>query len=91
MPYYDRKDDDKWMTRVITSENELRFEVDTEEVSLTLVEGQAEIFGTEIPINKMYTFVPGLSVAVFSWRGCRLKISSHCKTDYVSKQTPMVV
>ncbi|KAL5265058.1 hypothetical protein ACHWQZ_G005964 [Mnemiopsis leidyi] len=87
----DKKESEPTDTIVITSECELRFEVESDEVSLVLVDGQAEIFGTEIPLNKVYKFVAGLSIAVFSWRGCRLKITGNCNSRYISKQTPMVV
>ena len=88
----DKKETDssETSTIVITAECELRFEVESDEVSLVLVDGQAEIFGTEIPVNKVYTFVTGLSIAVFSWRGCRVKVTGNC-SRYISKQTPMVV
>ena len=85
-----KSEDEATDTVVITTECELRFEVESNEVSLVLVDGQAEIFGTEIPLNKEYKFVAGLSIAVFSWRGCRLKLKGNC-SRYISKQTPMVV
>ena len=43
----------------LEKENELRIEVEIEEISLTLIDGTAEIFGSEIPVNKTYKFIPG--------------------------------
>lgn len=72
----------------LEKESELRFEVESEEVTLTLLDGQAEIYGTEIPTNKSYIFIAGLSVAVFTWKGCTLKLEGNV-SSYTSKQTPM--
>ncbi|KAJ3339990.1 hypothetical protein HDU93_007539 [Gonapodya sp. JEL0774] len=41
-----------------------------------LSSGTAEIFGTELARDQEYEF-QGRKVAVFSWTGCKLKISSH--------------
>ena len=55
-----------------------------------LVDGKAEIFGTELAPNKCYTFLPGANVAVFTWHGCRLKLTGKTGGTYIATETPMV-
>lgn len=55
-----------------------------------LVNGKAEVFGTELAPDKPYTFFPGAKVAVFTWHGCVLKLSGPTEGTYVAKETPMV-
>lgn len=40
-----------------------------------LESGLAEIFGTELAQNKIYSFTPGAKVAVFTFHGCTIAIS----------------
>ncbi|CAG8489886.1 2045_t:CDS:10, partial [Ambispora leptoticha] len=64
-------------------EHEFRFEVDFgTTVKLKLIEGTAEIFGTEIGIGPEYEF-SGRKVAVFTWHG-------KCSVEYLANETPMV-
>ena len=37
--------------------------------------GNAEVFGTELARNKVYTINTRLKIAVFTWYGCTLAIS----------------
>jgi len=70
-------------------ENELRFEVQTtRQIHLALVDGKAEIFGTELVLNKKYTFT-GIMSAVFTWQGCTLHISGDCKFS-ISKESSLL-
>lgn len=44
-------------------------------ISLQLLEGMAEVFGSELTKGKVYNFDQGSKVAVFTWHGCLIKIS----------------
>lgn len=44
-------------------------------LSVKLLHGQAEVFGTELIRNKRLTFNAGSKVAVFTWHGCTVEIS----------------
>lgn len=55
--------------RLVINENS------SEEVSLELLQGNAEIFGVEMIIKKIYTF--SSSIAVFTRHGCTLKLEGH--------------
>ncbi|PIK62238.1 putative polyribonucleotide 5'-hydroxyl-kinase Clp1 [Apostichopus japonicus] len=57
-------------------ESELRFEVDNEEtVEIEIKEGLAEIFGTELLLERAYKFKSGAKAAIFTWHGCIVIIS----------------
>lgn len=73
----------------LNRESELRFEVDTP-VSIKLLDGVAEVFGTEIPSNRTLTFDSGSKVAVFTWHGCKVQLEGEAQHAYVSTETPMV-
>ncbi|XP_018014894.1 protein CLP1 homolog isoform X2 [Hyalella azteca] len=77
----------------LQQDSELRFEAerDAEDVSLKLLDGKAEIFGTELAPNKQYTFLPGAKVAVFTWHGCRLRLMGKTTGTYIATETPMVM
>jgi len=73
-------------------DQELRLEVAAEkEAVITIVDGQAEIFGTELVRNKHYTFGSGAKVAVFTWHGCVVEVEGEIEVGYISGETPMVV
>eukprot|EP01101_Sappina_pedata_P010479 TRINITY_DN6611_c0_g1_i1.p1 TRINITY_DN6611_c0_g1~~TRINITY_DN6611_c0_g1_i1.p1 ORF type:complete len:504 (-),score=112.96 TRINITY_DN6611_c0_g1_i1:366-1727(-) len=73
----------------IEPEHELRVEVDfNANMSLILKQGTAEIFGTELALDKPYKFT-GTKFAVFTWHGCILEITGNCHS-YVANETPMV-
>lgn len=77
---------------VLKEENELRFEVDAEAtVQLELLNGTAEIFGTELTTNNKYLFTAGAKVAVFTWQGCRITLVGKLEVAYVAKDTPMLL
>ena len=40
-----------------------------------LIDGHAEMFGTELTKGKKYAFSPGAKVAAFTWQGCIILIS----------------
>lgn len=74
-------------------DNELRFEVENkgEKVYLTLKNGLAEIFGTELVKGKTYEFTGGAKVAVYTWQGCTIEVKGKTDVIYTAKETPMVV
>lgn len=54
--------------------------------TIKLVEGNAEIFGTELVINRNYEF-GGQSGAIFTWQGCQLEISGDAESEYAAQET----
>jgi hypothetical protein len=75
----------------LTEDNELRFEVATSgDVVLELVDGMAEVFGTELVQHKRYSFPAGARVAVFTWHGCVVELIGKTDSAYIAKHTPMV-
>lgn len=38
--------------------------------------GNGEVFGTELTKNKVYTICTRAKIAVFTWSGCTIRISS---------------
>ncbi|KAL4234900.1 Cleavage polyadenylation factor subunit clp1 [Mactra antiquata] len=76
----------------LEKEAELRFEVEAgSTVQLELVNGKAEVFGSELASGRKYTFNAGSKVAVFSWHGAQIKLSGRTEVAYISMETPMVV
>ncbi|VVA96473.1 unnamed protein product [Arabis nemorensis] len=71
-------------------ESELRIEVSEEPLSLRVVNGTAEIFGSELPPGNSLTFPPHLKFAVFTWYGATIEIDGVTETDYTADETPMV-
>lgn len=61
-----------------------------DKVWLKLTEGSAEIFGSDLLLNKEYEFSYYSSVAVFSWTGCTLNLKKKGSKYYIraSTQTP---
>ncbi|XP_068747119.1 protein CLP1 homolog [Montipora capricornis] len=77
----------------LEKDTELRLEIPEGKgkAELVLLQGQAEVFGTELIRNKRFTFIAGSKVAVFTWHGCTVEISGPPEWSYVSKETPMVM
>jgi polyribonucleotide 5'-hydroxyl-kinase len=57
-------------------------------IALQVLEGTAEIFGTELALNHAYTF-RGTKSSIFTWHGCRLEVTGSCE-EYTAEETPMV-
>ncbi|CAI2347580.1 unnamed protein product [Caenorhabditis sp. 36 PRJEB53466] len=71
---------------------ELRFAAgDDADVCLELVHGYAEVFGTELILNKKYIFPAKSRVAVFTWKSAVIELVGPTESAYVAEQTPMVV
>uniref|UniRef100_A0A1I7TLF7 Protein CLP1 homolog n=1 Tax=Caenorhabditis tropicalis TaxID=1561998 RepID=A0A1I7TLF7_9PELO len=72
-------------------DSELRFAAGDEDVCLELISGYAEVFGTELMLNKKYTFPARSRVAVFTWKsGTKLELVGPTTSAYVADSTPMV-
>ncbi|VDM66578.1 unnamed protein product [Strongylus vulgaris] len=70
----------------LKEDHELRFEA----FVLELVQGRAEVFGTELEMHKKYAFPPNTRVAVFSWKGASVELIGPTNSAYVAEHTPMV-
>lgn len=73
-------------------ECELRIEVgENSPLRLRLLNGTAEIFGTEIPPEIWLNFPPRLKFAIFTWHGATIEMDGGSDTsDYVADETPMI-
>ncbi|CAI0453508.1 unnamed protein product [Linum tenue] len=75
----------------LEKESELRIEAAHETpLRLRLLNGTAEIFGTELPREIWLTFPPRLKFAVFTWYGATIELDGATETDYTADETPMV-
>ncbi|CEF65989.1 Polyribonucleotide 5'-hydroxyl-kinase Clp1 [Strongyloides ratti] len=73
----------------LASDNELRFVVGPEEVTVELLDGRAELFGTELIRNKRYTFPPGRVIAIYAYDFATIELVGGDESTYVSDNTPM--
>ncbi|KAG8527606.1 uncharacterized protein KY384_007759 [Bacidia gigantensis] len=64
---------------------EWRFEVD---YNRSLLSGTAEIFGTELAIQQVYSFT-GTKAAIYTWHGCRIEVTGECSVEYIAEETPV--
>lgn len=72
-------------------ESELRIEVGNDSpLRLRLLNGTAEIFGSELPPEIWQTFPPRLKFAVFTWYGATIEMDGSTELDYTADETPMV-
>jgi hypothetical protein len=60
----------------------------TEEVSIVLETGLAEIFGSEIPRGEPMVLMKS-KLAIYTWHGCTLTVKGVAKVAYVGETTPM--
>ncbi|KAJ6763437.1 POLYRIBONUCLEOTIDE 5'-HYDROXYL-KINASE CLP1 [Salix purpurea] len=75
----------------LEKESELRIEVANDTpLRLRLLNGTAEIFGTELPPQIWLTFPPHFKFAVFTWYGATIEMDGTTETDYTADETPMV-
>ncbi|VDM59827.1 unnamed protein product [Angiostrongylus costaricensis] len=84
-------DDPKVKEFTLKEDHELRFEVGSTEVVLELLQGRAEVFGTELEMHKKYAFPQNTRVAVFSWKGASVELIGPTTSAYVAEHTPMVI
>lgn len=77
-------------TQDLAANTEYRFEVSfSRTLTIKLVSGNAEFFGTELGPATTYTF-RGTKGAVFTWHGCRLEIGGEAESEYVAEETMMM-
>lgn len=77
-------------TQDLAANTEYRFEVSfTRSLTIKLLSGTAEFFGTELAPSNTYTF-QGTKGAVFTWHGCRLEIGGDAESEYVAEETQMM-
>ncbi|XP_058835436.1 protein CLP1 homolog [Topomyia yanbarensis] len=75
----------------LETDSELRFEIENKnEVTVTLLSGYAELFGTELVMKKPYVFGVGAKVAIFTYHGCMIELRGKPDVAYVARETPMV-
>lgn len=60
-------------------------------ITLQLLVGTAEVFGTEMARSKSYSLSPRLKIAIFTWHGCTLRVEGEPQVIYISEETPMVM
>ncbi|WVY92504.1 hypothetical protein V8G54_031592 [Vigna mungo] len=73
-------------------ESELRIEVGNDApLRLRLLNGTAEIFGTELPPEIWLNFPPRLKFAVFTWFGATIEMDGATETDYTADEGPRVI
>lgn len=79
-------------TRVqeLSANTEYRFEVGfARSLTVKLLTGTAEYFGTELAPATTYTF-SGAKGAVFTWHGCKLELGGEAESEYVAEETQMM-
>ncbi|CAH9137201.1 unnamed protein product [Cuscuta epithymum] len=75
----------------LDKECELRIEVSADTpLRLRVLNGTAEIFGTELPPEIWITFPPRLKFAVFTWYGATIEMDGPTENEYTSDETPMI-
>lgn len=76
----------------LETDSELRFEIENknEKAIVTLLNGHAELFGTEMVMKKPYEFGVGAKVAIFTYHGCTIELRGKPDVAYVARETPMV-
>jgi polyribonucleotide 5'-hydroxyl-kinase len=53
-----------------------------------VMSGTAELFGTELALNHIYTF-RGTKSSIYTWHGCRIEVTGSCE-EYTAEETPML-
>jgi polyribonucleotide 5'-hydroxyl-kinase len=77
-------------TQDLAANTEYRFEVSFKRtLSIRLLSGTAEFFGTELGTAAPYSFC-GTKGAIYTWHGCKLEISGEAESEYVAEETTMM-
>jgi N-terminal beta-sandwich domain of polyadenylation factor len=58
---------------------ELRISNIENHIKVLLIEGQADVFGREIPVGEPVFFNNGEKIAIFCWKPSHFKISGECE------------
>ncbi|KAF2010081.1 Clp1-domain-containing protein, partial [Aaosphaeria arxii CBS 175.79] len=73
----------------LPANTEYRFEVAfNRTLSIKLVTGTAELFGTELAPSSAYTFT-GTKAAIYTWHGCKLEVTGEVESEYIAEETQM--
>lgn len=76
-------------TQELSANTEYRFEVSfARSLTIKLISGTAEFFGTELAPSATYTF-SGTKGAVFTWHGCKFEVGGEAESEYVAEETQM--
>lgn len=74
----------------IGPQSEYRFEVDSKRpIAIKVIQGNAEVFGSEMAPGRMYLFSSECKAAIFSWEGCTIQVTGKPSTEYLSDETTM--
>jgi polyribonucleotide 5'-hydroxyl-kinase len=77
-------------TQDLAANTEYRFEVPfTRSLTIKLLSGTAELFGTELGPSNTYAF-KGTKGAIYTWHGCRLEVGGEAESEYVAEETTMM-
>ena len=68
------KDSQIWR---LGQEDEIRISDIQDFIRLRLIEGEAEVFGRELPLNETVFFYRGDNISIFSWLGAKIEIEDH--------------
>jgi len=72
--------------------SELRFEVEAKsKIVMTILDGFAEMFGTELCREREYIFQGGQTTAVYTWHGCEVRLKGRTEVAYTSTDSPMII
>ncbi|KAK9468603.1 Pre-mRNA cleavage complex II protein Clp1-domain-containing protein [Lipomyces arxii] len=70
-------------------EREWRFEVGLDStVTVEILQGTAEIFGTEIVIGRVYSFTAA-KLSIYTWHGCKFEWKGEVLAEYISEESAM--
>ncbi|GBM80353.1 Polyribonucleotide 5'-hydroxyl-kinase Clp1 [Araneus ventricosus] len=89
----EEKSTDNIKTYELEVENELRVLVggDYSDVKVLLASGLAEIYGTEMELNKEYSLLPYSTISIFTWHGCVINVSGNPEAACVVKDSAMIL
>jgi polyribonucleotide 5'-hydroxyl-kinase len=75
--------------QTLNAETEWRFEAPfNSPVTVKVLSGIAELFGTELSPSIAYTF-RGTKGAIYTWQGCQLEVVGDTEGEYIAEETPM--
>lgn len=78
-------------SQTLAARTEWRFEVAfSQQYTIKLTSGNAELWGTELALNLTYTF-SGSKGAVFTWQGCTLDVNGAAEAEYLGEDTSYAV
>ena len=70
---------------------EFRIELDfSQAITVTLEDGLAEVFGSELPLGAPIYFSPGSKLAIFTWHWARFTIRGQMHNKYCSESGTMM-